>query len=74
VSSSLSWSLSAGIGSVCRLSHSQTLGRHQTRLGRVCPLASNCSENRGLLVAQALLRMIAKLAHQAKFWLFVIKL
>jgi len=46
---------------VCRLSQSQIA----TTLGNFLAPASDCTENRGLLVAQALLQLTAKLAQQA---------
>jgi len=49
---------------VCSLSQSLKVKWQQT-LAKFCPLASDCTENRGLLVAQALLQVTAKLAQQA---------
>jgi len=46
---------------VCRLS------QIVTTLANFLAPASDCSENRGLLVAQALLQLTAKLAQQANF-------
>ena len=42
----------------------------QQTLAKFCPLATDCTENRGLLVAQALLQVTAKLAQQADFLTF----
>jgi len=49
---------------VCSLSQSLKVKWQQT-LAKFCTLASDCTENRGLLVAQALLQVTAKLAQQA---------
>ena len=54
------------IGLVCHLSQSQMA----CTLVKFCPLASECTENRGLLVAQSLLQLTAKLAQQANFLIF----
>ena len=51
---------------VCHLSQSQMA----CTLVKFCPLASECTENRGLLVAQSLLQLTAKLAQQANFLTF----
>jgi len=56
---------------LCLQSKSQSLKvKWQQTLAKFCPLASDCTENRGLLVAQALLQVTAKLAQQANFLAF----
>ena len=54
---------------VCSL-QSKSKSQTATTLVKFCPLASDCTENRGLLIAQALLQVTAKLAQQANFLTF----
>ncbi|DBA69816.1 TPA: hypothetical protein ACH3X2_012535 [Trebouxia sp. C0005] len=60
---SLSLSLSLSLSA----SESKSNSQIATALAIFWALASDCTGNRGLLVAQALLQVIAKLAQQANF-------
>ena len=51
---------------VCR----QSINIMATTLTKLCPLASDCTEIRGLQVAQALLQLTAKLAQQLNLLVF----
>jgi len=50
---------------MCGLSKSKSKSQTATTLANFLAPASDCTENRGLLVAQALLQLTAKLAQQA---------
>ncbi len=58
-------------GVECLLSKSKSRSQIATTLAHFWALASDCTENRGLLVAQALLQVTAKLAQQANSLSFV---
>jgi len=55
--------VSGGVDCLCLCLPSKS--QIATTLAIFLPLASDCTENRGLLVAQALLQLTAKLAQQA---------
>ncbi len=64
--------LSGGVDCLCLcLFKSKSKSQIATTLAISLALASDCTENRGLLVAQALLQVTAKLAQQANSLSFV---